>query len=122
SSAREGEAFSGALAAYQRAANLAKKATTREVEESRFEEEAERALWKALERVDAEVRSLVTAREYERAIASLVTLRPLVDAFFDAVMVMAEDPHVRQNRLGLLARLVEAFELVADWGKLSEAS
>jgi glycyl-tRNA synthetase beta chain len=56
--------------------------------------------------------------DYARAIEALASLRAPVDAFFDDVMVMDSDPAVRDNRLRLLNRFVEAFRDVADIGRM----
>jgi len=52
-------------------------------------------------------------------LAALVDLRPLVDAYFDGVMVMDEDLALRGNRLGLLRAIVDRFSTLADFSKLS---
>ena len=54
------------------------------------------------------------ARRYLEAFELLSTLRPKIDAFFEAVLVMAEDPAVRANRLALLSAVVSLFDGVAD--------
>jgi glycyl-tRNA synthetase beta chain len=54
------------------------------------------------------------AGRYEQALQILAGLRPRVDAFFDAVLVMAQDEAVRNNRLALLQEVVAAFGHVAD--------
>jgi glycyl-tRNA synthetase beta chain len=51
----------------------------------------------------------------------LAALRPSVDAFFDGVMVMADDPAVRDNRLALLRQLADRFATVAAVEQLSNA-
>jgi len=53
-------------------------------------------------------------RDYAAALARLAKLRPAVDAFFDGVMVNAEDPALRNNRLALLAGLRGQFTRIAD--------
>ena len=53
-------------------------------------------------------------RDYSAALARLATLRPAVDGFFDGVMVNAEDPALRRNRLALLAQLRHQFTRIAD--------
>jgi glycyl-tRNA synthetase beta chain len=50
---------------------------------------------------------------------ALVALRPQVDAYFDGVMVMAEEPAVRATRLGLLRAIVARFSSLADFSRLS---
>ena len=57
-------------------------------------------------------------REYTGALGHLAQLRPAVDAFFDSVMVMDENPVLRANRLGLLAQLRGLFAGVADLSRL----
>ena len=57
-------------------------------------------------------------RQYTAALGRLSQLRPAVDAFFDAVMVMDENPQLRANRLGLLAQLQGLFGGVADLSRL----
>ena len=78
----------------------------------------ERALAAALAGVAPAVESRLTGRDYVGALGVLATLRPAVDAFFDHVMVMAEDRVVRANRLHLLARLQRLFLEVADLSRL----
>jgi len=57
---------------------------------------------------------------FQTALSELASVKPQVDAFFDGVMVMAEDPVVKQNRLNLLNRLAEQMNAVADIALLSE--
>ena len=55
---------------------------------------------------------------YESRLRALASLRAPVDRFFDDVLVMAEDPKLRENRLGLLARTLSLFYRIADISKL----
>ena len=84
-------------------------------------EEAEVQLGDALRSVEAEVAELSAAGEYGAAFRRIAGLAPRVDAFFDDVLVMAEDPAVRANRLALLARLDALFSEVGDLSQI-EAS
>jgi len=56
---------------------------------------------------------------FDEALVRVATLRQPVDAFFDDVMVMAEDAEVRRNRLSLLALVAALFDTFADFSKLS---
>ena len=56
-------------------------------------------------------------RNYETALATLSTLRVPVDAFFDSVMVLDDDPAVRGNRLAMLKQLKALFDHVADFAQ-----
>ena len=72
-----------------------------------FEHDAERTLFTAMNALDL-------AGDYTAQLTQLATLREPVDAFFTAVMVNADDPAVRSNRLALLARLDQRCRSVAD--------
>lgn len=88
------------------------------VEEALLREEAERALHRAVRGLEAEVRALFARGAYGEGLARLASLRPQVDAFFEEVLVMAEDPRVRANRLALLAGLDALFLEAADLSRL----
>jgi glycyl-tRNA synthetase beta chain len=75
-------------------------------------------LYEQVVQLDREVRPLLAAREYEAALERLSTLREPVDAFFDGVMVMAEDEDLRRNRLALLAQMRGLFLHTADLSRL----
>jgi glycyl-tRNA synthetase beta chain len=61
---------------------------------------------------------MFAAREYTEALQKLAVLRRAVDEFFDSVMVMADDPALRANRLALLRRLQSLFMHAADLSRL----
>lgn len=84
------------------------------VDSPRFETPAEQALLDELERVEAALLPLRQRADYAAMLAELAALKAPVDAFFDSVMVMADDPAVRANRLALLARLDGVCREVAD--------
>ena len=83
-------------------------------------EDAEQALHQAVTARRAEVEPLFQAADYSAALDRLASLREPVDAFFDEVMVMAEEPAVRNNRLALLANLQSLFLEVADIAELQQ--
>ncbi|HEY9104466.1 glycine--tRNA ligase subunit beta [Chitinimonas sp.] len=85
-----------------------------------LQEAAERALHGALAEVQGPVESALAARDYTAALKKLASLQAPVDAFFDSVMVMAEDVAVRNNRLSLLAALSDLMNRVADISLLAE--
>jgi len=82
-------------------------------------EPAEIALSQALNAVAPQVQQLYAAGDYTAALKMLAALKVPVDTFFDQVMVNAEDPALRANRLALLARLQEAMNQVADLSRLA---
>jgi glycyl-tRNA synthetase beta chain len=107
--------------ANKRIANILKKADgggASMIDASLLELPAERELASALAAVRPGVETRLAKRDYTTALRELATLRPAVDAFFDQVMVMAEVPAVRANRLHLLATLRQLFLGVADLSRL----
>lgn len=108
-------------AANKRIANILRKATgdlSGAVETSQLREPAERQLFDHVVSMERAVNPLFSRREYTSALTQLATLKDDVDRFFDSVMVMAEDPDIRANRLGLLVRLRGLFLQVADLSRL----
>ena len=79
---------------------------------------AERQLAAALDELRVEIEGTIAGRRYGDAMRRLATLRPVVDAFFDRVMVMADDPAIRANRLALLAALQKLFQHTANLSRL----
>ena len=82
-------------------------------------EPAERALADTIVALAPGVDAAMQASDYGTALALMARAREPVDRFFDSVMVMADDPAVRANRLALLARLRELMNRVADISRLS---
>ena len=84
------------------------------VDPTLFDHDAERALHAAVEQAIAATDPLLAKKDYVGTLRRLAALRVPVDAFFDGVMVMAEDAAVRGNRLALLKRLADRFAAVAE--------
>ncbi|MFF7109772.1 glycine--tRNA ligase subunit beta [Pseudomonas sichuanensis] len=108
----------GALAAAnKRVSNLLSKAEgaiADQVEPKYFDNANEFSLYSAIQQADQAVQPMAAARQYNEALARLAALRDPVDAFFEAVLVNAEDAKVRANRYALLSRLRGLFLGVAD--------
>ncbi|MCG6861621.1 MAG: glycine--tRNA ligase subunit beta [Chromatiaceae bacterium] len=77
-------------------------------------EDAERRLLQRVRALESRIAPLLAEQNYEDVLKTLAELRSDVDAFFERVMVMAEEPEVRSNRLGLLRAIKELFLTVAD--------
>ncbi len=109
-------------AANKRVGNILKKSEEKVApvtDAALFLEPAERALADALEAVTPRSTQAFEAGDYAASLQALAALKAPVDAFFDGVMVNAEDPRLRANRLGLLARLHGAMNRVADLSRLA---
>ena len=108
-------------AANKRIVNILKKAegTPGEPDIALLQEDAEKALFRQVVEVAPLVRSHVANEDYTDALCALAGLRAAVDQFFEDVMVMAEEPLTRANRLALLAQLAGLMNQVADISRLS---
>ncbi|MEZ5484849.1 MAG: glycine--tRNA ligase subunit beta [Lysobacteraceae bacterium] len=109
-------------AANKRIRNILRKAEDtipESVDAALLAEDAEKALATAVDQAIADSDPLLARRDYVAALSRLAQLREPVDAFFDGVMVMAEDNAVRGNRLALLKRLADRFAAIAAIEHLS---
>ena len=109
-------------AANKRVKNILKKVetTVREVNSKLLSEAPEQALFAAIMHTSPLVNEQFSAGDFSAALRELASLREPVDAFFDGVMVMVEDPAIRNNRIALLMRLADLFNRVADISLLTE--
>ncbi len=89
--------------------------------ENLMEAGAERGLYDAFRRLRSQVAALRQAYNYAEALRHIASLRPVVDNYFDVVLVNASDPAVRQNRLTLLAQLLQEFSTIADFSEIVAA-
>ena len=103
-------------AANKRVSNILAKAdaTIGEINLTACVEPAEKALAEAVLALRTEVQPLIAQGDYTAVLDKLANLRAPVDSFFDNVMVNAEDPALRQNRLAILNTLQDLFLQVAD--------
>lgn len=111
----------GLTAANKRIANILRKAGEQpspRVDPGLLSDPAERRLAAEVEALRQDVERLVTARRYDEALLRLARLRGPVDAFFDQVLVMADDVRVRANRLALLAALSRLFLHMVNLSRL----
>ena len=108
-------------AANKRVTNILKKAgeVDAHVNPELLQEQAEKDLYAALQRFVPEANAQFDAGDYTASLQTLAVLRAPVDAFFDDVMVNAEQLDLRLNRLGLLKSLHEAMNRVADLSRLA---
>ena len=109
-------------AANKRVSNILKKVegeVKAEVNTNLLQEPAEIALNEAVSKVKPEADKLFENGDYTASLKTLAALKAPVDAFFDNVMVNADDPALKANRLGLLATLHQTMNRVADLSKLA---
>jgi len=109
-------------AANKRVGNILKKAETEvvaKVDAALLKEAAEAALYEALQAAAPKARASFEEGDYTASLQALAVLKAPVDAFFDGVMVNADDAALKANRLGLLATLHKAMNQVADISRLA---
>ncbi len=113
---------SALAAANKRVGNILKKVAgevSLNVDVGLLPEAAELALYQSLAQIVPRADAAFASGDYTVSLQVLAALREPVDAFFDGVMVNAEDPTLRENRLSLLARLHQAMNRVADLSRLA---
>ncbi|HEX2526840.1 MAG TPA: glycine--tRNA ligase subunit beta [Geminicoccus sp.] len=82
---------------------------------------AEQALAAALQEAGQQIEEALQVEDYGAAMAALAVLRPVLDEFFDKVLVNVDQPELRRNRLHLLSTIRTALGAVADFGKVEDA-
>ncbi|MCU6707685.1 glycine--tRNA ligase subunit beta [Paenibacillus sp. J5C_2022] len=111
-------AFKLTVEAFNRVSNLAGKATTRSVDRQLFQENVEQELYDAWLAQEETFRTALADKNAAAALQSLSALKPPIHQYFESVMVMAEDDHIRNNRLATLANIADDISLVADFSKV----
>jgi len=109
-------------AANKRIVNILRKSETdavTAVDRGRLADGAERDLWLMFQQLSPVVDAHCAKGDYTEALKALATAKPVVDRFFDDVMVMADDPEIRANRLALLRGVAATMNRVADLSKLA---
>lgn len=104
--------------AFKRAINILPERPLGAADPGRFVDEAERRLFEETEAARPRVTRALAAGDYAAALGDLAGLRPAVDRFFEAVLVMDKDPAVRDNRLALLRALADLVLPIADLRKI----
>jgi glycyl-tRNA synthetase beta chain len=111
-------ALEPAHTAFTRAQRIAGKADPGAVDPGLLGEPAERELADAVERAETRILPAVAERRFDDALAGASSLAPVVDRFFDDVLVMAEDRAVRANRLRLLLAVRDAVGALGDLSQI----
>jgi glycyl-tRNA synthetase beta chain len=114
------EADFGELAtAFRRVVGIIPRGFQRAVETTRLVEGAERALYAQAAELKTEVDRLVAAQDYLGALRRIAALRPMVDMFFEEVLVIGPDEGLTQNRFALLKTVGDLFARIADFTKIN---
>lgn len=116
---RRREDFAALAVTFKRVANIVPPGFEGRADAALCTEEVEQNLVRAAEAVRADVDACLWEHDYLKALLRIAELRPVVDRFFDGVLVMTEDPKVRSNRLALLAAVQALFTNIADFRQLA---
>ena len=111
--------FAALALAHKRIKNILKERQVPSHDPALLQEEAERALDRALERAVPLIEAAQVRLDHKAALREIARLSPDLDRFFAGVMVMAEDPRLRDNRLGLLRGIAGLFLRVADFSEIA---
>ena len=111
--------FEPLAVAFKRVGNIIKGGVDNEVRTELFEADCERALADAIRSARQAVADQVAGKDYAAALQTIARLREPVDAFFDGVMVMAEDDEIKANRLALLTQVAALFADIADFTRIA---
>jgi glycyl-tRNA synthetase beta chain len=112
------EDFQPLAVAFKRVGNILKDFKGGSVDPALFEAAAERDLHEACQAIGEVAIQQIAGGDYAGALVQLARLRRPVDAFFDAVLVMAPDEKVKLNRLSLLKEISDLFHRIADFSKI----
>jgi glycyl-tRNA synthetase beta chain len=116
---RQSPDFPALAVAFKRVINISQGATPKEVNAGLFEHPEEKLLLEATLLMEQEVAAALENRDYPAVCRALAKLKDPVDNFFNRVLVMAEDPKLRQNRLALLLRISRTFLKMADFSRIT---
>jgi glycyl-tRNA synthetase beta chain len=118
---RQSPDFPALAVAFKRVINIAQGAEAGAVNPLLFEHPEENILYQSVGLMETAVTEALERRDYRAVCRALAELRGPVDAFFDQVLVMAEDINRRRNRLALLVRISETFHKMADFSRITTA-
>jgi len=105
---------------HKRIRNIVKKSNAFNISESLLIEPEEKILFEILNEISTEVEKLITENKYIQACSNLVDMKPIVDDFFDKVLVMDKNENIKNNRIALLQKLNNLLLKISDFSILTE--
>lgn len=117
---KKNPACASLVVAFKRVSNILKGVSvTDKVDESLFSSPEESSLYNTEKEIAPKIEGYWKNGDYEAVFSALASIKGDIDAFFDKVMVMAEDERVRKNRLSLLSKLRDMYWRIADLSRLA---
>ncbi len=111
------EKLSDLVATTSRSTNITKNHSSREFDDSLFDE-SEKPFYKAYLNIKDKIESFDSEMKYEEVFEELLSIKPIVDKYFDDVMVNDENEKIKNNRLGFNKSVSDTFRLVFDFSKV----
>ncbi len=115
----DAEDFAILAGSFKRVRNILKGQTPGSLDPARFTEPAEKELHQVLTTTAEEAAPALAAGDYTAAMRAFLALKDPVDNFFDQVMVMDNDPQIRDNRISLMHQVASLFLKVGDFSRMS---
>jgi len=112
------KSFTLLAGAFKRVNNILKGHSPGTVNETLLELPAERDLFRAIQETSEAVAPYLAANDYDKALTIILRMKEPVDRFFDDVMVMADDPQLKANRLALLGEVARLFLAIGDFSRM----
>jgi len=116
---RKATDFEALGSAFKRVVNIVKDHSGSDISDNHLIEDAEKQLHSSLNDVRGKVEAKILEKDYLNSLLVMKELKEPVDQFFDNVMVMDEDPKIKENRLSMLSQIKNLFFKIADFSKLS---
>ena len=115
---RGDERFTTLVHAFERVANITRDRSAKDFHPQYFTEDAEQTLWRAALKAEGQIEQLKASGDYAGMVDRLLALQEPIDAFFEEVLVMANDHLVKENRLAFLTWIRGLFNAVGDLAQL----
>ncbi len=114
---RTDESFKGIIESLSRVCNIAKSGEAGTIDEFLFEQDVEKELYTAYTQAQAQFDTFMKQGDSRQGFQALATLQPVIDAYFDNVMVMAEDEKVKRNRL---TQMIQIANLITQFANVND--
>jgi glycyl-tRNA synthetase beta chain len=105
---------------HKRLKNIIKESDLFTVSENALVEKEEKILWDIFKKSEIKIEKLLSNHDYLQSCSKILEMKPLIDNFFDNVMVMAKEQELRENRIALVQQLDQMLSKIADFSLIVE--
>ncbi len=117
----ENESITQLVALHKRLKNIVKNSPAYNVSENFLKEKEEKLLFEIFKESKGQIETLLMNHHYLQACSEILEMKPMIDQFFESVHVMAEDTHLKENRIGIVQKLDQLLSKIADFSLIVEA-